>query len=295
MVHLPRRSRAFLVALVASLALATSAVAAPPSFIWKISGPNGAVYLVGSVHLLSPDYYPLAPALEAAYEDSDRLVEEVDLGELLSSSSQLALLSSGMLPADKTLSAVVSAKTLALVKNRAAAVGLPFAPLTRMKPWFLSMMLTALEWQKAGFDENLGLDKHFYDLATKDSKPVQGLETTADQIAAFDGMSAEAQEQLLVSSLEDLDSDLANINALTTAWKAGNAKEVERLALSDMQSDPVLYDRLLVARNQRWLPAIEALLTRPGRAFIVVGAAHLVGPDGLLKALEAKGYRVEQR
>ncbi len=290
-----RRRTIALAAFALSLVTAASTTAVGQSFIWKVSGSTGAVYLVGSVHLLTADFYPLAPALQSAYEDSDRLVEEVDLGEMLSSTSQLALLSRGMLPAGQTLGGVISDKTLALVQTRAAAVGLPFAPLSQMKPWFLSLMLTALEWQKAGFDENLGLDKHFYDLAQQDAKPVQGLETTDDQIAAFDGMSADAQEQLLASSLEELDSDVANINALTTAWKTGNVAEVERLALADIQSDATLYDRLLVARNRRWLPAIEALLARPGRAFIVVGAAHLVGPDGLLKMLEAKGYRIEQR
>src|SRR4030088_448309 len=77
------------------------------NFIWKISGPAGAVYLVGSVHLLTKDYYPLSPALDTAFKDSDLLVEEADLGEMLSPSAQLQMLTRGMLPSAQSLDKVV--------------------------------------------------------------------------------------------------------------------------------------------------------------------------------------------
>ena len=55
-----------------------------------------------------------------------------------------------------------------------------------------------------------------------------------------------------------------------------------------------MYQRLLVDRNKNWLPKIEALFARQGRTFVVVGAAHLVGADGLLAMLKARGYSIEQ-
>lgn len=64
--------------------------------------------------------------------------------------------------------------------------------------------------------------------------------------------------------------------------------------LRDLKEDPVVYRRLLLERNRNWMPKIEQLFSRPGRAFVVIGAAHLVGPDGLLAMLRAKGYQVEQ-
>ncbi len=271
-----------------------AAAAAPSSFAWRVTGHGGSVYLVGSVHLLTADFYPLAPALDAAYADSDRLVEEVDIGEMLKPQAQLSMLTRGILPPQQSLADVVSADTIEQVKKRAAAVGLPYAPLARMKPWFLSLTLTALQWTNAGFDENLGLDMHFYNQATADGKPVQGLETLDYQVSRFDEMTPEQQEALLASSLEDADAEIQTVTALTAAWKAGDAREVERLVLADVQSDPALYQRLLVDRNRNWLPLIEALFARPGRALVVVGAAHLVGPDGLLKMLEARGYRIDQ-
>jgi len=64
---------------------------------------------------------------------------------------------------------------------------------------------------------------------------------------------------------------------------------------AELKAEPVMYQRLLVERNRTWLPEIEKLLARPRPAFVVVGAAHLVGADGLIALLSAKGYRVEQR
>ena len=65
--------------------------------------------------------------------------------------------------------------------------------------------------------------------------------------------------------------------------------------LQDVKDDPLMYQRLLVERNRNWLPRIEALFARPRPAFVVVGAAHLVGPDGLIAMLRAKGVRVDQQ
>ncbi len=69
---------------------------------------------------------------------------------------------------------------------------------------------------------------------------------------------------------------------------------MERLVLQDLKSEPKLYQRMLVDRNRDWLPKIEALFARRGHALVVVGAAHLIGPDGLLAMLRAKGYTIEQ-
>ena len=131
------------------------------------------MYLVGSIHLLTKDYYPLSPALDTAFKDSDLLVEEADLAEMEAPASQFKLLTRGLLPADQTLDKVVSPSTYDLVAKRVAALGIPIEPLKRFKPWMLAMTLVEMEWQKAGFDASLGLDRHFYDRARTDGKPIR--------------------------------------------------------------------------------------------------------------------------
>src|SRR5215510_1408404 len=215
-----RRVRPALVAalsfVVAYAALGQQPAAATRSFLWKATKGQGVVYLVGSVHMLTADFYPLAPALDAAFKDSDLLVEEADLSEMLAPTTQFTLLSRGMLPSGQTLDKVVSPATLALVNAHVGVFGpgAAVAGVKQFKPWFLAMTLEAMEWQKAGFDPQLGLDKHFFDRAQSEGKAVQGLETTEFQISLFDGLNAEQQERFLSETLKDIDKDKANVGKL---------------------------------------------------------------------------------
>jgi uncharacterized protein len=299
MTPLHRRVRpALRVAVALAVSLVTLAPARPlaqaRAFAWKATKAQGAVYLVGSVHMLTSDFYPLAPALDAAFKDADLLVEEADLGEMLAPTAQFSMLARGMLPAGQTIDKVVSPATLALLNAHSSGLALPLAAMMQFKPWFMAMTIEAMEWQKAGFDASLGLDKHFFDRAQAEGKAVQGLETTDYQISLFDGLTADQQDHFLAESLKGLDTETTSVTALANAWKAGDVGTVERLVLADVKDDPLMYQRLLVARNRAWLPKIEALFARPRPAFVVVGAAHLVGPDGLIALLEARGYQVVQ-
>src|SRR4051794_2759742 len=172
------RRSALLLALIALLVVRPGA--ASPSFLWKATGPRGgAIFLAGSLHLLSNEYYPLAPAFDQAFTQSDLLVEELDMAEMLAPEAQMLMLQRGMMPAGQTLDKVLTPETMASVREKVTEMGLPLAPLQLFKPWALALTLQGLEWQKAGFDPELGLDRHFYDRATKGMVTVQGLETLA--------------------------------------------------------------------------------------------------------------------
>ncbi len=289
------RTRAAASCVAAALALASLPLAAEArNFGWKVTGPQGVIYLVGSVHLLTKDFYPLNPALEQAYKESNLLVEEVDIGEMSGVGSQLSVLTRGMQPSSKPLDTVLSATTIALLTKKAEEVGLPLEALKQFKPWMIALTVEAMEWQKAGFDPELGLDRHFYEQAKADGKAVQALETIEYQIARFDEMPLELQDHLLAETLKSIDTEQASMSRLIEAWRSGDAGAVERIVLKDLQQEPQLYQRLLVERNRNWLPKLEALFARKGRSMVVVGAAHLVGPHGLLAMFRAKGYKVEQ-
>lgn len=294
----PRRAR-FLRALpllfiAATLAIPSALHAQTRAFGWKVTGNTNTIYLIGSVHLLTKDFYPLNPALEKAYTDSDLLVEEVDIAEMSGAGSQLSMLTRGMQPSSKPLDTVLTASTMALLSKKAQDVGLPMEALKQFKPWMIALTIEVMEWQKAGFDQELGLDRHFYNKAQTDGKAVQALETIDYQISRFDEMPMELQDHLLAETLKSIDTEQASRTRLLEAWRTGNSAAVEGIVLKDLQKEPDLYQRLLVERNRNWLPKLEALFGRKGRAMVVVGAAHLVGPDGVLAMLKAKGYKIEQ-
>jgi uncharacterized protein YbaP (TraB family) len=291
----PSRSFAGRIAAVLALALlATAQAAQAKTFAWKATGKGGTIYLMGSIHMMSESFYPLNPALEAAFKDSDLLVEEVDLAEMLDPMAQMSMLTRGMLPSNQSLDKLISPATLALVKKATGDMGSAGGPLMRFKPWMLAIALQGIELAKAGFNPALGLDQHFYDEAQAASMKVQGLETVEYQISRFDEMTMEQQDRMLAETLKELATETATVGKLGDAWKSGDVRAIEAIALADLKSDPAMYQRLLVERNKNWLPKIEALFARRGRALVVVGAAHLVGPDGLIAMLKAKGYTVEQ-
>lgn len=269
--------------------------ATPRNFLWRATGPKGGtVFLAGSLHLMTTEYYPLATAFDTAFGESDLLVEELDLAEMASPDAQMLILTRGMMPAGQTLDSVLSRKTFDAVHAKVAELGLPLAPLQLFKPWSLSLTLQGLEWQKAGLDPELGLDKHFYDRAQKAGIPVQGLETLEYQIMRFDGLPMPLQDRLLASTLEEMATTRESMSELAQAWKNGDTAAIERSALADLKAEPEMYRRLLLERNQNWMPKLEALFSRPTPTLVVVGAAHIVGSDGLVAMLRARGYLVTQ-
>jgi len=253
------------------------------------------LYLAGSVHALSPDVYPLSPAFEKAFAASGTLVEEIDLSEADSLALAPVLLGKGMYADGRRFDTAVSKETAALVLEKMKATGLPAEMFQPMKPWMVMLTLAALEAQKAGLDPNLGLDKHFFDRAKASGKTVVGLETAAFQIDQLDKMPETLQEQLLLSTLKEMETEDESLKTIVSAWKRGDAAALEKTLLSSFTEYPAAYQSLLVERNRNWMPQIDACLTRAEPCMVVVGAAHLVGPDGLLAMLKQKGYRIEQQ
>jgi uncharacterized protein len=279
----------------ASAAAAQTASVPGKSFLWKVQSGSKLVYLAGSVHALSADVYPLSPAFERAFTDSDTLVEEIDLAEAETLSAAPAILAKGMYVDGRRFDSMVSKETAAMVAAHLKESGLPVEMFQVMKPWLVMLTIAALEAQKAGLDPNLGLDKHFYDRAKAAGKTVVGLETAESQIDRLDKMSATLQEQLLRSSLSEAETARNSLKTIVRAWQRGESAALEKTLLSDFTQYPAAYQSLIVERNQNWIPQIDACLARPKPCLVVVGAAHLVGPDGLLTLLQRKGYRIEQQ
>jgi uncharacterized protein len=265
-------------------------------FMWKVEGPGGSsTYLLGSLHILAAEFYPLSATINKAFAESKTLVEEVDLDEMNDPMVMMAALSKAMLSDGRTLDQVIAPEVYAEVKKRAEKAGLPMMAIQRMKPWLVAITLMAPTLQAAGFKPELGIDKHFFDRAKDSGMKRQGLETMAFQLEQLDSMPAKLQEDLLRTTMEDLDKEVAGVKDMAQAWSFGNVAAMEKMTLEEMKEAPELYQRMLVQRNLNWIPHVEACIKQNSSCFIVVGAAHLVGPDGLPTLLAKKGYKVTQQ
>jgi uncharacterized protein YbaP (TraB family) len=278
--------------------LATSPLAGQTgkSFMWKVEGDGGSVaYLLGSLHVLTPEWYPLNATINKAFTGSKVLVEEIDIEEAADPTLMMSALMKAMLTDGKTLDQVMAPDVYAEVKRRAESSGLPMMAIQRMKPWLVAITLMAPTLQAAGFKPELGVDRHFYDRAVSSGMKRQALETMAYQLDRFDQMSPKLQEELLKSTMADLDHEVSGVKEMAEAWGFGNVAAMEKMTLASLKESPELYTRLLVERNNNWMPQVETCLKERAGCFIVVGAAHLIGPDGLPAKLAKKGYRVTQQ
>jgi uncharacterized protein YbaP (TraB family) len=274
---------------------AAQAPAAAKHFLWTVRSDANVLYLAGSVHALGADAYPLPAVFEKAFEASGTLVEELDLADADSLSAMPMLLAKGLYGDGRTFENAVSKETATMVAQYFKQTGLPMEVIRPMKPWMIMLMLTALEVQKAGFDASLGLDKYFYDKAKAAKKPVIGLETAEFQIDRFDKMPGEVQEQMLRSTLTELDAQSNQLKLMIVAWQRGDTATLEKSVRSSFADYPAAYASLIAERNRNWIPQLQMCLSSPTPCFVVVGAAHMVGPDGLLTLLQQQGYKIEQQ
>jgi uncharacterized protein YbaP (TraB family) len=290
--------------LIGLLWVATSCFAAPAAsrppvpLLWKVNHGQHALYLLGSFHLLKPQDYPLSPEVGAAFADAEQLVLELSSDELTSPALGQAMLAAAQLPVNDSLQKHLKPETWAALQSYAQANNLPLESLQHLEPWLVATSISVQEMDKQGLDAQLGLDLHFIGLAQAAGKPVSGLERGQQQIDMLDGMSPAEQEQYLAETLDDSGSTGASeTERLHAAWRAGDVATLRDGLAADMKREyPALYQRINVQRNDAWLPKLEARLNGPGDddTLVVVGALHLLGSDGLVEKLRAKGYEVQR-
>ena len=263
--------------------------------LWRLQTDSTVVYLMGSVHALPKEYYPLDTILDRSLDSSDVLVLEVALEESMNASVMQSMLLSAMLEQGMTLKDVLDDKTYALAAAKLKSNGADIGAFDRFEPWVLALMLSGLELKDKGFSGEHGVDVYFDTRAAAEAKERAGLETIEDQIEIFNSMSLATQGEFLRQTLKGSAPTTSSIVKLAAAWRSGDLKALEKLAISEMRKDSLLYERMLVARNRAWLPKIESYLADGSKRYlVVVGAAHLVGPDGLLTMLRARGFRPVQ-
>lgn len=286
---------ALLALLAACLVLARAAPAAPSRpFLWTVSTPSATVHLLGSIHLATPDIYPLDPRIESAFQASDTLALELPLDPAAQVQTAARLAEAGTYPPGDSLDLHLDRAPLEALQQRLGKSGVAFATVRSQRPWFVALMLTLGEMQRLGFRPELGVDLHFATRA-RGQKRILALETVDEQVAIFAGMSDALQEQMLKDSLERLDEVGEQLRRALALWRAGDAEGMYELLMGPMRGEfPEMYHRLVAERNRRMAAAIEGYLRGSGVTFVVVGSGHLGGPDGILQQLRARGYTPTQ-
>lgn len=284
----------FLLWIAAALFAQSHPAPAAKHCLWKVQSQTNTVYLLGSIHLLKAENYPLPAVMENAFAEAHALVLEIIPDSLMLPSVQKYILGKGLLAEGKTLQSSLSSETYALAQKRAGELGLNLMLLQNLEPWLAGLTMTAAKLQTLGLDPQFGVDRYFFEKAKAAQKPVLHLESVAFQVSRFDEMPAKDQDAFLSEALKEWDLIETEFNGLLRLWSAGEADALAQKLYEGFQAYPKVYETLLTERNRNWLPRIASFLSEEKPYFVVVGAGHMVGEEGLIKLLRDKGYRVEQ-
>jgi uncharacterized protein YbaP (TraB family) len=262
--------------------------------IWQVSDGKNTVYLGGTFHMLKPTDYPLPAEFEQVYNKVNWLVFETDISKLDSPEFQQKFVKAMSLPSGKILVDQLSAQAYSGLIRYAAKNNIDTGQLQHYKPQMIGLIISLKELKKFGLTAQ-GVDDYMADKAKLDGKMITKLESIDEQIHYIANMSKGNESALILQTLDDVADLPKDLTLLSQAWRSGDKTTLESVGIKPMIEDyPLVYRSLLVERNNNWLPKIERLISQPESKFILVGALHLAGEDGLLEQLKRKGYQVQQ-
>ncbi len=272
----------------ACLALLTAAQAQGAACVWKVTDESGRVlYLGGSWHALRSSDYPLPREYDQAFAASDRLVFEVDPRNLDRSGSEM--LKAGEYPKTDSLKNHVDPRTYDYLRRFFNLSSVPEKKWNRYRPWFIAMVLQSPSLH--GLSPSLGVEAHYRAKAESARKLITGLETTEDQLAIFSKMDPETSEAMLLLTFVPGDGK-RNLKGAFDAWRRGDADYLASAMAEEYKDFPAITERVLNMRNRRWLPQLANDLASGQTYFVIVGAGHLGGPNGVVSLLRGQGKKV---
>jgi len=277
-------------ALFAALALAGSAVAAPP--VWVVRDKDSELVIFGSVHVLPPSMEWAPPALRDALRDADDIWFELPVDAQTETQTAALAAQVGVLPPDASLFKLLTPEDAGLMDRVAEAYGVSTALLDRLQPWLAEISLAGGAYRKAGAGADGGVEKVVAGMVTPKARR-EAFETPAEQIALLSNGKLDEQIASLRETLHEMEDKPGEFQILLDAWMKGDVDALWREAVVPIRdTSPELYRRLIEERNARWTQILDTRLKGHGRTVVVVGVGHLIGPGGVPARLRALGYSV---
>lgn len=286
------RSLAWSLCLLALGGLPAAALAGGAPFLWSVTHGEVTHYLQGSVHMLPPQAHPLPKALERAYAGAAEIVFETDPGAISEPQTQQRLMRAAI-AGEGGLKAQLPAPLYERLRQRAEALDMPLSMCAAFKAWFCALSLEIFAYQQVGFRSELGVDTHYYQRALEDEKTIIGLETVTEHLDLFAAMPDPLGRQLLEQALDSAEGLGPAPEALYRSWRDDDTAGMTVLLTQMHARHPQIYERVLAARNRAWAAALQSRFESDTPQLVLVGAAHLLGPDGLVDLLKARGIKLQ--
>jgi uncharacterized protein len=208
---------------------------APKHFLWKVTGPKGVVYLLGTIHVGKADFYPLPSIIEDSFKKADKLIEEIDVSEIARSPAEaerlaMKLIEDGSYPNGDTITNHLSEVTRSHLAAYLKKGGhLSEEAVAQMRPWLVAELVLDWEMKRLGFDVSYGLDLHFLEEAQQSHKEIGGLEDADSQLKQLSSGSEEFQDRLLLNELVNVEKWPDVMDLATRAWQSGDAAAMQQV------------------------------------------------------------------
>lgn len=278
----------------AFILLTVSCISFADSPVWKVTKADKTVYLGGTVHVLSQSDYPLPKSFETAYVDSAVLVFEMDMSQAQTLQFQQAMIKELTYQDGRTYADVLKPETVTKLNQYMTERGIPFAGMQVFKPAMLSITLTMFELQRLGLS-GTGVDAFYAQRGLNDEKKFKFLEKPEEQIQYLANMGKGNEDELINYTLNDMDKLPTVLQQMKDAWRVGDGAKLYEVGGKEWQEEfPQSYQQLIIERNNNWMPHIEQYFKTDEIEFVLVGAMHLIGNDGVIEQLATKGYKVTQ-
>ncbi|WP_175923629.1 TraB/GumN family protein [Burkholderia latens] len=261
------------------------------------------LYVLGTLHTGDPSDYPPAQPFRApilaALAASPTLALELSPDDLLESQDDVSKYGVCRYPClQRLLPEPLWQRLAARLRGNPAAL----TEIRRMRPWLAALVVETYDSLSAGLQTEFGTEAQLQNVfLKKKGGRVIGLETLAEQMRAFTGLTLAEQREMLAQDMVQTPAQNADdIKALHRLWQIGDADAIaawavaksERLARSKALSASI-DNKILYERNRRFVARMTAIAAPNRPVFVAIGALHLGGQRGVLELLRQQGYRVD--
>ncbi len=274
----------------------------PHGILFRAVKADSDVTVVGTIHIPDPRLQPIVEQVRDAVAEADVLIleattaDQAGLQAFATERPELFFFTEG-----PTLIDLLSEEEWAQITGKLSAIGVPGFLAAKFKPWYLGMTLAippCILSEITGGGK--GLDARLEAIARDAGVDIATLDDVESLLQLLAGDPLEDQLDGLRLSLELQGDGDVMTSTLVESYFQGRIREtweLGRIMIEDSGIDNAtqLFEdmnaEILVGRNADWEPQIIELVEGKD-AVLAVGAAHLSGESGVLRALERAGYEI---
>ena len=283
-----------LLILLLTLCCSNTLFAQENSLLWEIehNETKQKSYIFGTIHFIPESYFNISDSLMYCINAAEEVYLEIKLGPINNLLEISDLLNELIMPNETLLSQLLTEEEFEQVRSRMEEMNIPLFFYNKIQPMFLATYINISENsdnKKETVQKTVSYDMEINNIAHAKEKPINGLESIEFQLKLLNCIPLKEQAKYLVS-------EISNENRQNKPLNLFEVYERQDLAsLKELIADPNLpehfYELMLDKRNKNWVEQIKEI-GKTKTCLYAVGAAHLIGENGILELLNEDGFSI---